>query len=269
MGWFRPCLASFVMVLATASSARAAELVVYGAGSLREAVGEIARAYGAAHGVEIRTEFGPSGRMRERIERGERVDLFTSADIGHARKLVTDGRASAMAMFARNTLCVLAPRHLALSSDTVTDRLLDPGTRIGISPARIDPLGDYTVELFDRIGAVHPGSRSGLDMRSVVIDAPPGSPPSRTGNIDVDALQDGRIDLDIVYCSGRARYAQLMPDGVLTALSADLQVGPEYGLAVMKDAHPQAVNLALTILSPEGQRVLASRGLVPVALPRE
>lgn len=258
-----------LLVAMSSQAAIAQELVIYGAGSLRESIGEIARAYGAAHGVAVRTEFGPSGRLRERIEKGERVDVFTSADLGHARKLVADGRASVMAMFARNTLCVLAPRRLSLTTQTVTDRLLDPSTKIGVSPPKIDPLGDYTVQLLDRIGAAHPGSRAGLDARSVVIDAPPGSPPARSGDINVDALRDGRTVLDIVYCSGRARYARLMPDGAMTALPPDLQVGPEYGLAVMRDAHPRAADLALAILSPEGQRVMANWGFVPVALPRE
>ncbi|WP_162567656.1 substrate-binding domain-containing protein [Variovorax sp. SRS16] len=55
------------------------------------------------------TKFGASGRMRERIEAGERVDVFTSADVGHARKLVDEGRASVMALFAQNTLCFPVP----------------------------------------------------------------------------------------------------------------------------------------------------------------
>jgi molybdate transport system substrate-binding protein len=46
--------------------------------------------------------------MRERIEAGDKVDIFTSADIGHAAKLVADGKASVMAMFARNDLCLPA-----------------------------------------------------------------------------------------------------------------------------------------------------------------
>jgi ABC-type molybdate transport system substrate-binding protein len=39
--------------------------------------------------------------MRERIEKGEHVDVFTSADVGHARKLVDEGRASVMAVHAQ------------------------------------------------------------------------------------------------------------------------------------------------------------------------
>jgi molybdate transport system substrate-binding protein len=46
-----------------------------------------------------------------------------------------------------------------------------------------------------------------------------------------------------------------------------LQVGPQYGLAVLKDAKPAAMLLALTILSPEGQAILARNGFKPVGLP--
>ena len=75
------------------------------------------------------------------------------------------------------------------------------------------------------------------------------------------------MDLAIVYCSGRGRYAQLRADATLVAFPADLQVGPEYGLAVMKDAAPEARTLALAILSPQGQSILARYGLKAVALP--
>src|SRR5262245_16935812 len=51
------------------------ELVVYGAGSLREVITQIAADYQATRGMPVRTDFGPSGLMRERIERGEKVDV--------------------------------------------------------------------------------------------------------------------------------------------------------------------------------------------------
>jgi len=70
---------------------------------------EMAAAFTRERGILVSTQFGASGRMRERIEAGDKVDVFTSADIGHAAKLVADGRATVMAMFARNALCLLAP----------------------------------------------------------------------------------------------------------------------------------------------------------------
>jgi ABC-type molybdate transport system substrate-binding protein len=55
-----------------------------------------------------------------------------------------------MAMFARNDLCLLAPAdRVSAGSAGALDALLKDGVKIGVSPAKIDPLGDYTVQLFD------------------------------------------------------------------------------------------------------------------------
>jgi molybdate transport system substrate-binding protein len=258
-----------MMIAATAPIAKASGLVLYGAGSLRESMTEIAKSFGQAHGLTVATQFGPSGRMRERIERGDHVDVFTSADIGHARKLVADGRASVMAMFARNTVCLLSPAAFAATTETMLDKMLAPGVHIGVSPAKVDPLGDYTVRLLEMAEHLRPGSAAALQARAVVVDVPPGSPPPKSGDADVDAILDHRIDASIVYCSGKDRYAHLLPDAKLVAFPPSLQVGPEYGLAVLNNAPPEALLLALTILSPQGQKVLADRGFRPIALPSE
>jgi molybdate transport system substrate-binding protein len=258
-----------MMLAATCAVAQAADLVLYGAGSLREAMTQIATSFGQAHGLTVATQFGPSGRMRERIEHGDHVDVFTSADVGHARKLVEDGRASVMAVFARNTVCLLSPAAFGATTDTMLDKMLAPGVHIGVSPAKVDPLGDYTVRLFELAERLRPGSTAALQARAVVIDVPPGSPPPKSGDPDVDSILDHRIDAGIVYCSGRDRYAHLLPDATLIAFPPALQVGPEYGLAVIKNAPPEALLLALTILSPAGQKVLAEHGFRPVALPSE
>jgi molybdate transport system substrate-binding protein len=261
--------ASLLVLLATMTQGRADDLVLYGAGSLREAMAQITASFGQAHGVTVATQFGPSGRMREHIEKGEHVDVFTSADIGHARKLIEDGRATVMAMFARNTVCVLSPTAFGATTENVLDKLLAPGVKVGVSPAKVDPLGDYTVRLFEVAEQLRPGSGAELQARAVVLDTPPSSPPPKSGDTDADAILGGRVDAAIVYCSGRERYARILPDATVIAFPAELQVGPEYGLAVMKDARPEAMLLALTILSPVGQKILADRGFRPVGLPSE
>jgi molybdate transport system substrate-binding protein len=243
------------------------ELTVFAAGSLREAIGAIAEDFGAAHKLQIRTEFGPSGRMRERIEHGEQADLFASADIGHARTLVEQGRATVMAMFARNSICVLAPEGLGLTEAAIVDKLLDTATRIGISTPKVDPLGDYTVEVYRRISQEHAGAAGDLMARSTVIEVPPGGPRPGAGDAFADALQERRVDLEILYCSGRDRLARLLPTATMTPFPPGLQVGPEYALAVLKNGDPLAAELALYMLSPEGQATLARFGFIPVSLP--
>ncbi len=264
----RALLAVLAAILPVAASAQDNGLVLYGAGSLREAMTDMAALFGREHGIAVRTEFGASGRMRERIEAGDKVDVFTSADIGHAAKLVADGKASVMAMFARNDLCLLAPAsRLSGGSAGALDALLKDDVKIGVSPAKIDPLGDYTVQLFDVADRVKLGSGSALRNRAVVIDNPPGAPPAQSGDHVLDALHDGRIGIAIVYCSGKARFAKLDPTLGMLAFPPELTVGPQYGLAVMKAAKPEAMLLALTILSPPGQKILAASGFRPVASP--
>jgi len=261
---------AFAAALSFAAGSRAAAvddtLVLYGAGSLREAMIEIAALFEKARGIAVRVEFGASGRMRERIEAGDRVDLFASADIGHAAKLVKDGRASVMAMFAQNALCLLSPPQAGMSSGAL-DAMLKQGMRIGVSPAKIDPLGDYTVELFKVADGLRRGSGAILAARAVTLDNPPGTPPAKSGDYVLDAMRDGKIDLAIIYCSGRARYAKLDSSLTMTEFPPELSVGPQYGLAVLKDAKTTALLLALTILSPEGQAILAKSGFRPVGLP--
>jgi ABC-type molybdate transport system substrate-binding protein len=101
----RLLISIFVCIVIMAAGLVRAEdrkLTVFAAGSLREALGAIAEDFGAAHKIQIRTGFGPSGRMREHIERGEQADLFASAAIGHARTLVEQGRATVMVTFGQS-----------------------------------------------------------------------------------------------------------------------------------------------------------------------
>lgn len=244
------------------------ELTVFAAGSLREAIGAIGEDFGAAHKIQIRTEFGPSGRMRERIEGGEQADLFASADIGHARTLLEQGRATVMAMFARNSICALAPEGLGLTEATIVDKLLDPATRIGISTPKVDPLGDYTVEVYHRVSREHPGAADDLMARSTVIEVPPGVSRPGAGDPFAVVLQERRVDVEILYCSGRGRFAKLLPTATMTPFPPALQVGPEYALAVLKNGDHLAAELALYVLSPKGQATLARSGLIPVSLPK-
>jgi molybdate transport system substrate-binding protein len=258
---------ALVMLMAHGVRAEDRGLTVFGAGSLREAFGAIAQDFGAAHKIQVRTEFGPSGRMRERIERGERVDLFASADIGHARTLVEHDLAAVMAMFARNSVCALAPEQIGLTEATIVDKLLDKATRIGISTPKIDPLGDYTVEIYALISREHVGAADDLMARSTVIEVAQGSPPPRSGNAFADTFREGRVDVEILYCSARDRYARLLQAASMIRFPPELQVGPEYALAVLKDGDPRAAGLALYVLSPEGQTTLARFGFIPVSLP--
>src|SRR5215475_585820 len=173
-------------------SARADELRVLGAGSLREVIGEIGGRYKTATGIAVSADFGPSGVVRERIEKGEKADLFASADMGHPLKLLSDGRAARVAMFTRNALCAFATPAVGLTQANLLDRLLDPAVKLGTSTPNADPAGDYTWLMFHRADALHPGAFATLDQKAQKIV---GGPAQTAGDPVADAFKSGKIDV--------------------------------------------------------------------------
>jgi molybdate transport system substrate-binding protein len=253
----------------TLALAQPAGLTLFAAGSLRESMTEIAAAFTRLSSQPVRTEFGYSGLMRERIERGERADILASADMGHPLRLLRDGRATQVAMFTRNALCVVAPQGTGLSADTLVDRLLDPALPLGIYPPVQDPVGDYTLALFRRVDEQRPGAATALLRRAAIMSPAMLDRPLAPGeDLASAALRDRKLGLHVSYCTtARGRLVREVPGVEVVDLPPALTVGPEYGLALLRDAAPAAAALALFIFSIEGQRILARHGFVPVTLP--
>ena len=81
------------------------------------------------------------------------------------------------------------------------------------------------------------------------------------------ALASGRVDIVIGYCTSAKLRLSQMAELQVAAVPREISVGPEYGLAVLKGADARAPDLALFMLSPEGQQIFAQYGFVPVGLP--
>lgn len=267
-------LIMLILAVSTAAS-QAQELTLYGAGSVRKVMTDMTETFGKLNNIPVKTDFAFSGLMRERIEAGEQVDVFTSADMGHPEKLLADGRADTVAMFARNSLCLVTPERVGnVTPDNALDVMLRNNIKIGVYPPDTDPLGAYTVQLYQLADTMRPGSADILNSKSVVIEARSDNPaPVVSGHEEVDAIIDGRFDVVIAYCSGASRYRaanEKAPDikTSITHFPAELMIGPEYGLAVLKGARPEAVDLAMFILSTQGQKILQKHDFMPIGLPQ-
>jgi molybdate transport system substrate-binding protein len=255
-------------LLAVINSPRAEQLHVLAAGSLREVLGEIGNQYRKATGVEIIAAFGPSGVLREHIEKGERADLFMSADVGHPLTLLKEGLATRVVMFTRNKLCGFAMPPIGLTTVNFVDKLLDPAIKLGTSTPKADPGGDYTWAMFHKIDALRPGSYAVLDKKAQqVVGGPTNSAPVGGKDPLISAFTAGHIDLFIGYCSGAKRLLAQMPQLQVAEVPGAIATGPEYGLAILKGADLQTADLALFMLSPSGQQIFAQYGFAPVALP--
>jgi molybdate transport system substrate-binding protein len=250
--------------------ARAQGLTVLAAGSLREVIGDLGARYHQATGVAVTTEFGPSGLLREKIEQGEKADLLASADMGSPLTLLREGRAVRVVMFTRNALCGIALPKVGLTTANFLDRLLDAAVKLGTSTPKADPAGDYTWAMFHRADAIHPGAYAILDRKAQKIvggTLAPSAEASSAGDPVAAAFSDGRIDVMIGYCSGRQRMLAAIPGLQFVKLPRAISTGPEYGLAILKGAKPQADDFALYLLSPAAQQIFAQHGFAPIGLP--
>jgi len=266
----KPALAlAAVALLAAAPLTQAAQetVEVFSAGSLREVWNEVAREAAPALGIGVRTSFGGSGVMRERIEKGEKPDLFTSADLGSPRKLQSQGRTVVpVVAIARNRMCILSRRSAGVTAANLIDRMLAKNTRLKTSTPVADPAGDYAWAIFDRIEALRPGAGAILKEKAQALMSLSAAPAKANQNPYRVLFESGKVDMVITYCSHTASLGQEAPELTSLVVPPRLDPHPVYGLAVLS-SRPAALRLALFLLSEKGQAIVARAGLVPIAEP--
>ncbi len=257
-----------IMIGLASSSVSAAEIRVMAAGSLKDAFTAIFADFTRYYGSGFTPVWGPSGVLRERLQKGEAFDVFASAALPHAQALTDAGVSGPSVMFARNALCVVTTAGNAIDSGNLIDTLLKPEIRIGTSTPVADPSGDYTWEMFRKIGAMRPGAFETLSGKAQQLFGGPATAAPANGRLrPLVALDDGQIDLFIFYCSGAQQIVRESSKYKSVELPPELSVGPEYGLTVSRKAQPGAADFAMYLLSPQAQATLKSFGFIPVALP--
>jgi ABC-type molybdate transport system substrate-binding protein len=258
----------FLALLSVPAVGRAEAVALYAAGSLKAALAEVAAAYGKTTGNEVETTFGPSGLLRERIEKGEAAQVFASANMEHPRALESQGRGSPVVLFARNRLCAIAQGGLEVSSASLLDVLLAPGTRLGTSTPKADPSGDYAWELFGRAEKARPGSFEVLSGKALQLTGGPDSEKAPAGRNQYGwVMESKKADVFLTYCTNAVLARTEVPDLQVVQIPPELAVGADYGLVVLNGAPVEAWRLALFIVSPVGQEILGRFGFVADAVP--
>lgn len=236
---------------------------VYSAGSLREALTAIALDYEKQTGQKVELTFGASGLLRERIEKGESAQVFTSADTAHPAKLATTGQWQQPQVFVRNTLCAIAQEKLPVTTDTLLDVMLKPTVRVGSSTPKADPSGDYTWELFRKADAVKAGSYAVLDAKTLKLTGGPDSPKPPVGKgAYAWAMENNSTDLFLLYCTNAVSTRKETPTLKLQMVEVpdNLKIGAAYGLTVHTSAPPAAQLFAKHLLAAKAQATFKSFG---------
>ena len=242
--------------------AKASEpVMLHAAGSLRGALSEASAAFEAASGLKVQAKYGPSGLLKDEIAGGARAEVFASANMNHPQALASAKRSGPVVLFARNRLCALAKPGLAVSTATLLDALLDPAIKLGTSTPKADPSGDYAWEVFRKAEAIKSGNFAALEKKALTLTGGPNSPPPPAGRSVYGALvAEGKADIFLTYCTNALAARKEHPGQQIVALPEALAVGADYGLTVMADSSASGYKLAMFILSPEGQAILAKHG---------
>ena len=263
-------LAAAVVVATMTMQARATDPVqLYAAGSLRAALTEIAAAFEAQVGIKVQAKFGPSGTLKDEIAAGARADVFASANMEHPQALASARKSGPVVLFGRNRLCALARPGVAVDTATLLDRMLDPSVKLGTSTPRADPSGDYAWEVFRKAERLRPGSFATLERKALKLVGGPDAPTAPAGRTVYGMLiAEGKADLFLTYCTNAMEAKKDVGGAQIIALPDELAVGADYGLTVIANAPPDAYRFAMSILSADGQRVLAKYGFSAPALPQ-
>lgn len=262
-------LAAAVVAMTAGPSPAADPVWLHAAGSLRGALTEVSAAFTAAGGPPVTQVYRPSGLIRDAIAGGEKAEVFASANMTHPQALATAGKAGPVVLFARNELCAFVKPGLEVTTATLLDRMLDPAVKLGTSTPRADPAGDYAYQVFARAEAVRSGARAALEAKALQLTGGPSSAPVPAGrNAYGHVIAEGKADLFLAYCTNAGPISREQPAIRMVRLPESLSVGADYGITVVAGASPAAYRLALFILSPEGQRILARHGFAVPGLPR-
>ncbi len=260
--------AAMAVALLTAGAVGAAQaqtVQIYAAGSLKGVVGDLGRAAATDLGLTIDGQFGGSGLMREKIEKGDKPDLLLSADMASPRKLQAMGRTVVPVIaFARNQECIVSRKALGVTPANLVANLLAKDVKLKTGQPIADPSGDYGFAVLDKIDAKHPGAGQTLkDKAKAVMDAT--APPTAPGQSAQAALLAAhKIDVAITYCS--AGLDKELPDLASFPTPPQFDPHPVYGVAVLS-TKPEAMRAALYLLSDKGQAIVQKNGLIPLLAP--
>lgn len=238
------------------------DLVIYAAGSLKRAFSELLDQFACTTGLSVQAEFGPAGLLRERLENGARADVFASADSASPARLVSQGKALDLQVFAANALCAVLRPDSDVTEATLLEAMLDPALRLGTSTPVLDPSGDYALQVFRNVEALHPGAGKTLQDKAVAMVGGRTPTPIPAGWVASEYLVScGATDIFLSYASYRDAILAAGRTRVV-ALPASLQIRADYALVNLDINNDGAGRLCEFIMGIQAQAILKRHGFL-------
>jgi len=201
-------------------NANSAEINVYAAASLTDAMMEIAANYEKQSGDKITFNFAASSLLARQITEGAPADIFFSADeakmddLQRAGLIMTETRRDLLS----NSLVIVVPNESKLTIES-PDELVTKAQKIAIADPRAVPAGIYTKEYLSGLGLWN-------KLESKIV-------PTENVRAALAAVESGNVDAGFVY-----KTDANISKKVRIAFSVPVEIGPtiRYPIAIIKEA---------------------------------
>jgi len=232
--------------------------LLFAAGSLHTVMNEVIVAYQAQGGAVFQAQYGPSGKLRQQIEAGAKVDVFASASIAHTDALAQQELLGTSTVFTHNALCVLVRPQLDVQEDNLLDVLANPAVRVATSTPVSDPMGDYIWQFFRNADKKQPGIYRLLDAKVLQLSGAK-MPVDGERLPYITAFEDNKADAYIMYHTNALVTKQTLPELKVVGIPDDLNVRSAYGIAASLQSE-EGKRFADFVLSSAGQEILKKHG---------
>jgi molybdate transport system substrate-binding protein len=209
----------FSLLIATSISA--AELTVYAAASLTDALKEIAAAYEKQSGDKLQFNFGASSMLARQIEEGAPADLFFSADEAkmdalEKKDLLLPGTRRSL---LSNLLVIIVPADASAAPKPAGDLAKPEFKKIALAEPQTVPAGIYAREYLQKLGLWDA-------VKEKVV-------PTENVRAALAAVESGNVEVGIVY-----KTDSLISKKVKVAVEIPAAEGPKisYPIAVLKSS---------------------------------
>lgn len=230
-------IVSIALVALLTTALRAAEVSVFAAASLTDAMKELASAYESESGDKLVFNFAGSNALARQIKEGAPADVFFSADeaqMGGLEKagLIAEGSRKSV---LSNSLVFAAPKDSAITSLTPQDLTQPTIKRLALADTKTVPAGIYSKAYLEKLGLWK-------EVEPKVI-------PTENVRAALAAVESGNVDAGIVYKTDAS-----ISKAVKVVFEVPAKEGPDisYPIAVIKESkNPEAAQKFLDYLKSE------------------
>jgi molybdate transport system substrate-binding protein len=221
------------------------KLVVFAASSLIDAFPKIASTYQHQHpGWNVDFEFLGSDQLAAQIEQGDAADVFAAASTKYPEQLQSQTLLGRTTNFATNTLVLATPADNPAGITSVNDI---GNAKLVVGDPSV-PIGAYTLTVLDNLG-IKASSLNIVSQEAKVTDI-------------VTKLELGEADAGFIYTSDAKTAGDKLKTFQLPAAAQATAIYPIGIVTGSKNAKAAQQWIDL-VISPQGQRVLASDGFGP------